>query len=248
MESAANPHAPDAGGLRRSARLGGALFLFVVLSGCSVLRPREAPLHAEAPAGAWYTVKEGETAADIAARAGVPLEDLLEINGLEKNQALAPGQVIFVLEGEKRADAPPPAAATGGARFRWPLAEPRLTSPFGRRNGRPHEGIDLGAPTGTAIFAADAGFVVYAGTAVRGYGNMVVLRHSDDLVTVYAHNSLVLVRTGDRVRGGQEIARVGQSGRATAPHLHFEVRVKEQPQDPMRFLPPLTGTGALAER
>ena len=89
------------------------------------------------------------------------------------------------------------------------------------------------------MFAAAAGSVIYAGDEVRGYGNMVVVKHADDLSTVYAHNSVLLVRTGDSVEAGQEIARVGDTGRATAPHLHFEVRRRDTPQDPLQFLPSL---------
>jgi murein DD-endopeptidase MepM/ murein hydrolase activator NlpD len=206
-------------------------------------------------------VKRGETLAQIAGREGVPLEDLAEINGLRRNARLEEGQIVFLLDregltanaGTTRAvalpeppSAPvvePPVQASaqvipqGAAALRWPLADPRLSSPFGARQGRVHEGIDLAAPTGTPILAARDGSVLYAGDAVRGYGNMVVLQHDQDLLTVYAHNSLVLVRIGDRVRAGQEIARVGQSGRATAPHLHFEVRKGQVPQDPLSFLP-----------
>jgi murein DD-endopeptidase MepM/ murein hydrolase activator NlpD len=97
----------------------------------------------------------------------------------------------------------------------------------------------MAAPVGTSVFAAAAGDVIYAGDHVRGYGNMVVVKHGGDLVTVYAHNSLLLVHTGDRVSVGQEIARIGDTGRSTAPHLHFEVRRGEVPQDPMPFLPAL---------
>ena len=97
----------------------------------------------------------------------------------------------------------------------------------------------MAAPIGTPVLAAAGGSVIYAGDQVRGYGNMVVLRHADDLVTVYAHNSLLLVQAGDRVAAGQEIARVGDTGRSTAPHLHFEVRRRDTPQDPLQFLPTL---------
>jgi lipoprotein NlpD len=97
----------------------------------------------------------------------------------------------------------------------------------------------MGAPTGTPVLAAADGEVVYSGDKVRGYGNMVVLQHAGDLLTVYAHNSLLLVHVGDRVVVGQEIARVGATGRSTGTHLHFEVRRKEEPQDPLQFLPPL---------
>jgi len=180
----------------------------------------------------------------IAARTGVPAEDLLEINGLRPGEPVEAGRLIFLLESEGPAAPVPPGVAPapaviveGGAPLRWPLAAPVLSSPFGARQGRPHEGIDLAAPTGTAIHAADNGQVLYAGDAVRGYGNMVVVQHGGDLLTVYAHGSALLVRTGDKVTAGQEIARVGQSGHATAPHLHFEVRRGQVPQDPLRFLP-----------
>jgi murein DD-endopeptidase MepM/ murein hydrolase activator NlpD len=132
-----------------------------------------------------------------------------------------------------------PASTSGAAIMRWPLAAPRLTSKFGRRWNREHEGIDMAAPIGTPVLAAASGTVIYAGDQVQGYGNMVVLRHNAELVTVYAHNSVLRVHIGERVTVGQEIARVGDSGRSTAPHLHFEVRRKEIPQDPMPFLPAL---------
>jgi murein DD-endopeptidase MepM/ murein hydrolase activator NlpD len=119
------------------------------------------------------------------------------------------------------------------------VTAPRLTSLFGKRWGKEHEGIDMAAPIGTPVFAAAAGSVIYAGDQVRGYGNMVVIKHDGEIVTVYAHSSVLLVHTGDRVAVGQEIARVGDTGRATAPHLHFEVRRGEVPQDPMPFLPAL---------
>jgi lipoprotein NlpD len=80
--------------------------------------------------------------------------------------------------------------------------------------------------------------VLYADNVMKGYGNMVVLSHEGDLLTAYAHSSVLLVRKGDRVRAGQIIARVGQTGHATAPHLHFEVRQGQVPKNPLRFLPP----------
>ena len=123
---------------------------------------------------------------------------------------------------------PPTAMGAGRAPFRWPLATVRIVigSPFGTRDGRPHEGIDLPAPVGTPVFAAADGQVAYAGNGIRGYGNLVVIKHAGDLLTVYAHNSLLLVTQGQPVRAGDRIALVGQSGRATGPHLHFEVRYR----------------------
>ena len=213
------------------------------------------PLHDDNPPGTWHVVKPGETPAKIAKEAGIPLEDLLEINGLRRGQPLEPGRLIYILGGAAQdgtlatettaASAEPPVepAVQGEAKskapLRWPLAKPVLTSLFGKRWGRDHEGIDMGAPNGTPVLAAADGEVVYAGDRVRGYGNMVVLQHAGDLLTVYAHNSLLLVHVGDRIVVGQEIARVGSTGRSTGTHLHFEVRRKQEPQDPLQFLPPL---------
>jgi murein DD-endopeptidase MepM/ murein hydrolase activator NlpD len=213
-------------------------------------------MHPDNPPGSWYLVAEGETLAIIAERTGVPLEDLLEINGLRRTDKVDAGRLIYLLDANRlratgaAADigaAAEPARPTAGsaapaganAIFRWPLSAPRVTSLFGTRDGRVHEGIDLGAPIGTPILAAGEGHVIYAGDAVSGYGNMVVLEHAGAIMTVYAHNSVQLVRAGDRIASGQPIARVGQSGRATGPHLHFEVRRGQVPQDPLRFLPPI---------
>jgi murein DD-endopeptidase MepM/ murein hydrolase activator NlpD len=110
-----------------------------------------------------------------------------------------------------------------------------LISPFGERERDQHEGIDLAAPEGTPVRAAAQGTVIFAGTQ-RGYGNLVVVAHSEDLVTVYAHNQRNLVKKGARVGRGQQIARVGHTGNATGPHLHFEVRVRTHPHDPLGFL------------
>lgn len=228
-----------------------ALALGVMLSlGCGHAQP---PLHPPGPNGVFYVVREGDTLAEIAAREGIPLEDLAEINGMATDTRLEPGQAIFILSQAARAsDRPPPATPppaeappavaevpTSQSAFAWPLHDQRMSSTFGRRWGKMHEGIDLAAPMGTPVLAARDGVVLYAGNGVRGYGNMVVLQHDGDLLTAYAHASALLVKIGDWVHAGQEIARVGQTGHATAPHLHFEVRRGQVPQNPLRFLPPL---------
>lgn len=120
---------------------------------------------------------------------------------------------------------------------------PYLTSSYGwRRNpvtGRSamHEGLDFAAPSGTPILAASGGVVLEAKWA-PGFGNMVEIDHGDGLITRYAHASSLLVKQGDLVERGQQVARVGSSGRSTGPHLHFEVRLAGQPLDPRLFLGP----------
>lgn len=125
-----------------------------------------------------------------------------------------------------------------------PITEyPYLSSSYGwRRNpvtGRyaMHEGLDFSAPSGTPILAASGGVVLVA-KYQSGYGNSVEIDHGNGLITRYAHASRLLVKPGDVVERGQEIARVGSSGRSTGPHLHFEVRLAGQPLDPRLFLGP----------
>lgn len=122
--------------------------------------------------------------------------------------------------------------------WRWPLRHPQLTSRFGHRDDRQHEGIDLRASSGTPIYAAHAGRVWYAGDRISGYGNMIVLRSSSsELSTVYAHASRILVREGAYVKRGARIALSGATGRSTGPHLHFEVRLGSTPVDPLAVMP-----------
>ncbi len=135
--------------------------------------------------------------------------------------------------------APAGAAATKMARLglHWPLQKVEVTSEFGRRTTEFHEGIDLRAKVGTPVMAAQAGTVVYSGSRIRGYGKMVVIRHEQGLATVYAHNSRVLVHAGDQVAQGQKIALSGMSGRASGPHLHFEVRSGIAAINPLAMMP-----------
>ena len=123
----------------------------------------------------------------------------------------------------------------GQVAFLWPL-QGTFSSGFEENERKRHQGIDLLSPAGTAVRAAAAGVTLYAGDGIRGYGNMIILRHSDEFVSVYAHNEANLVAEGDRVDPGQVIARVGRTGRATAPHLHFEIRRNNRAVDPLPLL------------
>jgi len=124
----------------------------------------------------------------------------------------------------------------GAVRLIWPVRGP-VTSGFGRRHGRPHDGIDIGVPEGTPVHAAAAGDVVYSSRRLTGYGNLIIIRHTHDMFTAYAHNRNNLVRRGDHVKRGDIIARVGRTGRATGSHLHFEVRRGPTPVNPLAYLP-----------
>ncbi|MDJ0661776.1 MAG: peptidoglycan DD-metalloendopeptidase family protein [Crocosphaera sp.] len=119
----------------------------------------------------------------------------------------------------------------------WP-SKGVLTSGFGRRWGRMHKGIDIAAPVGTPIMASAPGEVITAGWNSGGYGNLVKVRHPDGSVTLYAHNSRILVRRGQKVEQGQQIAEMGSTGYSTGPHLHYEIHPSGRgAQNPMAFLP-----------
>lgn len=122
----------------------------------------------------------------------------------------------------------------GSGRFIYPISG-TFTSPFGMRWGRLHAGIDLAAPTGTPIRAADSGRVAIAG-AMGGYGNYTCIQHTGSLSTCYAHQSRIGVSVGQGVRQGQFIGAVGNTGHSTGAHLHFEVRINGSPVDPMGYL------------
>ena len=117
----------------------------------------------------------------------------------------------------------------------WPVRG-SVTSEYGYRWGRMHQGLDIGAGTGTPIHAAKAGEVMFSGT-MSGYGNVVIVDHGGGFSTLYAHQSRIASSEGQRVSQGQTIGYVGSTGRSTGPHLHFETRVNGSAQNPRRYLP-----------
>jgi murein DD-endopeptidase MepM/ murein hydrolase activator NlpD len=138
---------------------------------------------------------------------------------------------------------PPSESATKSAEpagglpsFRWPVRG-RIIAGFGpKTNGQQNDGINLAVPEGTPIKAAEDGVVAYAGNELKGYGNLVLIRHGNGFVTAYAHASEILAKRGDQIKRGQVIARSGQTGNVTSPQLHFEIRKGATPVDPMQFL------------
>ncbi|MDQ6958747.1 MAG: M23 family metallopeptidase [Mariprofundaceae bacterium] len=121
-------------------------------------------------------------------------------------------------------------------RLSWPVRG-KVTSKFGRRHGRPHDGIDISVPEGTPVRAAAEGDVVYSSRRLTGYGNLIIIRHTHDMFTAYAHNQSNLVRRGTHVKRGEIIARAGRTGHASGPHVHFEVRRGPTPVNPLVYLP-----------
>lgn len=121
--------------------------------------------------------------------------------------------------------------------FDWPVDRARMTRGFLPNKRRPHLGIDLAAPKGTPILAAQAGTVIYAGREFRGYGKMVLIESGNGWATLYAHFDKILVAEGQKVRQGEVVGAMGRTGRATGVHLHFEIRKDRGPIDPLPLLP-----------
>ncbi|UPJ65889.1 LysM peptidoglycan-binding domain-containing M23 family metallopeptidase [Bradyrhizobium sp. 191] len=139
---------------------------------------------------------------------------------------------------EKPAETPAKAAEATGAlpTFRWPVRGKVVTSYGAKTNGKANDGINLAVPEGTPVKAAEDGVVAYSGNELKGYGNLVLVRHSNGYVTAYAHASELLVKRGDTIKRGQVIAKSGQSGEVASPQLHFEIRKGSSPVDPLQFL------------
>jgi len=192
-------------------------------------------------AGITHRVEEGQTIYRIARAYGVNLRELMEINGIDDPRMLRTGQSLWI-PGATHPIRVSPYRERRKERSRllgreWvrPVAG-EISSRFGRRNGRPHEGIDILAKRGTPVRAAAYGLVLYAGDGMRGYGNTVVLDHGEEITTLYGHLDRIQVQSGDAVAKGQRIGTVGDTGNATTTHLHFELRVGDEAVDPESIL------------
>jgi murein DD-endopeptidase MepM/ murein hydrolase activator NlpD len=179
------------------------------------------PADARAPGtgGGWFS----------AATVGMeqPVELVARLRAAQQAKLAAVAQVLTT-------PPPPVPVVAAPTPFIWPAKGP-ITSPFGRRWGRAHTGIDIDAPTGSAIIAAQAGTVTLAGWK-NGYGNTVIVDHGHGISTLYAHQSRLGVRTGQHVDQGQYLGNVGATGNVTAAHLHYEVLVGGVPRNPMPWL------------
>lgn len=213
-----------------------------------------------------HVVRAGDSVSRIAAHYGVTRKSLIDANKLARPEQLRIGQrfvvpgarvaaggapvqlidavldngaVLFVRAGPRRVPTrfymASPEVVGQAVDFTWPV-DGRIISPFGKRRGGWHAGMDIKAEAGTPVFAAAPGVVISSGEE-RAYGRIIRIEHDSGFVTVYAHNLENLVEVGDRVTGGTIIATVGRTGRATAPHLHFEIRHEGMVYNPLHLLP-----------
>lgn len=174
-------------------------------------------------------------AVEVAPPVNVELMSALSVGLAEANKPPpAPEPVPVRASRDRQPAAESTDAESAGGDFVRP-GDGRLTSSFGRRWGRLHAGIDLAAGTGSTVRAAGAGTIASAGME-NGYGNCVRIKHADGTVTVYAHMSALIVKSGQRVAAGQQVGREGSTGHSTGPHLHFEVRIDGTPIDPIPWL------------
>jgi murein DD-endopeptidase MepM/ murein hydrolase activator NlpD len=123
-----------------------------------------------------------------------------------------------------------------GIGMRWPVRGKIISSYGAKPNGLKNEGINIAVPEGASVRAADGGIVAYAGNELKGYGNLVLIRHAGGYVTAYAHAKELFVKRGDTVKRGDVIAKAGQTGSVSSPQLHFEVRKGATAMDPLKFL------------
>jgi lipoprotein NlpD len=189
-------------------------------------------------------LRPGENLYRLSRFYGVSIDAILRANDIGDVTRLKVGQRVWI-PGAKRGPAQESLAGAGsgsggrragGPELIWPVRG-KLSSRFGWRNGRGHDGIDIPAKTGTPIVAAAAGRVIHSGRGLGDYGRVIILKHEGYYSTVYAHNRRNRVEKGDFVEKGEVIGEVGLSGNASGPHVHFEVRRNRKPVNPLLFLP-----------
>jgi murein DD-endopeptidase MepM/ murein hydrolase activator NlpD len=193
--------------------------------------------------GIYHTVKPKETLWRIAKTYGINLQTLAEINNIDEPAQLTVGKKLFIpgaTEVKKiivdlKDTSLPPSIIKEKNDFIWPV-QGKVVARFGVQDGLRYEGIDIAAPLGTPVKAVGEGVVVYEGS-LKGYGNLLIIKHENDFKTVYAYNYKNLVSFGQKVKKGDSIAEVGNTGRYPDSRLHFQIRDKDQARNPLFFLP-----------
>jgi murein DD-endopeptidase MepM/ murein hydrolase activator NlpD len=226
------------------------LSVIFVISGCAKQRVllEKPPLPSQRK-GIYHVVEKHQTLYRICKTYGVDIKEVASLNGITDPSKIQTGQRIFIPgakrvlkveiyiddvvaePGEKEREN----FAYKKLNFAWPV-EGKITDTFYDTESKRHQGVDIPSPLGTPIKASSFGTVIYSSNTIKGYGNLIILRHSEEFVTVYAHNQMNLVEEGGWVERGQIIGKVGQTGRATGPHLHFEIRRNNKAVDPLMFL------------
>ena len=226
------------------------LSVIFVISGCAKQRVllEKPPLPSQRK-GIYHVVEKHQTLYRICKTYGVDIKEVASLSGITDPSKIQTGQRIFIPgakrvlkveiyiddvvaePGEKEREK----FAYKKLNFIWPV-EGKIADTFSDTESKRHQGVDIPSPLGTPIKASSSGTVIYSSNTIKGYGNLIILRHSGEFVTVYAHNQVNLVEEGGWVERGQIIGKVGQTGRATGPHLHFEIRKNNKAVDPLSYL------------
>ena len=218
------------------------------------------------PTKQYHIVRRGESLYGIARQYNVDVTSLSRVNNLQTPYSLSPGQKLLLPASvssaagsataasskatanaaqntskrtsyQRPAESYTPPASTRKTKFMWPV-NGTVVSGFGNLgSGRKNDGINIKAALGTAVKAADSGTVAYAGNELKGFGNLILIKHSDGWITAYAHCDRLFVKKGQKVARGEKIATVGSSGSVTTPQLHFEVRAGKKAVNPRSYLP-----------
>ncbi|HEY3983307.1 amidase activator ActS [Cedecea sp.] len=232
------------------------IMMSLLLTACSSSKSTKSTRNEGTFSGAVYTVKRGDTLSKISRMSGSSVGELARLNGISAPYTLQVGQRIRV-KGSASASrpkntatakstsapsrsqntaiakaAPPP---VGARCWLWPT-KGNIVEPFSSSDGG-NKGIDISGSRGQPIYASAAGTVVYVGNQLRGYGNLIMIKHSEEYITAYAHNDTMLVNTGEKVRAGQKISTMGNTG-ADSVRLHFQIRYRATAIDPQRYLKP----------
>ena len=214
----------------------------------------------------YYTVKRGDTLASIARKYGTNYKVLAQKNNIKEPYSLKVGQKLIITgnagqtaqnksvqstqktvqksETAKKTTQKTKSASTSSyvstkrnAKFVWPVSG-KVISSFGTvGKGLKNDGINISAPLGTSVKAGDKGTVAYAGNGLKGFGNLILIKHPDGYITAYAHTDKILVKKGQTVMRGEKIATVGKTGGVSSPQLHFEVRAGKKAVNPRNYLP-----------
>lgn len=224
------------------------LIIGLVLSGCAGNSSKSEGSYS----GSVYTVKRGDTLSRISRMTGTSVRDLARMNGISPPYTIEIGQKLKVSGASKSSGSKKSSTQTakvtpssavpksswppvGQRCWRWP-ASGKVVMTYSTSEGG-NKGIDIAGSRGQPVYAAGAGKVVYVGNQLRGYGNLVMIKHNEDYITAYAHNDKLMVNNGQNVKIGQQIATMGNSD-ADSVRLHFQIRYRATAIDPLRYLPP----------
>lgn len=212
--------------------------LILLSGGCASTSSQQAQPTLSQAQGVYHEVQRGQTLWRIAKAYGVSLDVIIRQNRLSDATQIQTGQLLFIPGASRTVEIPATAGwESSQTQFLWPVKGTVISFFGSRKDGMVNKGLDIEAAEGTIIVASRPGTVRFLDENFPGYGKTLIIDHGDGYSTVYAHNSEILVGLGDGVGGNAQIARVGKTGRAQRPFLHFEIRKGHEPQNPFYFLP-----------